>query len=49
MQKQPFPVGGTKKFEDWGWLKIFRTRGGVLILGEVTFAGVVSTPLHAMA
>ena len=48
MQKQPFPVGGTKKFEDWGWLKILGP-GGVLILGEVTFAGVVSTPLHAMA
>ena len=36
MQKQPFPVGGgSKKFEDWGGLKNFRTDGRrVLLLKE---------------
>ena len=48
MQKQPFPVGGeSKKFECWGELKIFRT-WGLLIWGGGTFAGGVSTSLHAI-
>ena len=56
MQKRPFPVGGwgggvgggSKKFENWGRLKNFRTAGltdlgGLLLLGEGS-----STQLHAM-
>ena len=39
---------GSKKFENWGWLKNFRTAGltdlgGLLLLGEGS-----STQLHAM-
>ena len=37
---------GSKKFEDWGG-GIF-SDWGVTDLGGVTFAGEVSTPLHAM-
>ena len=39
---------GSKKFEDWGGGDILGLGGGVTDLGGVTFAGEVSTPLHAM-
>ena len=49
MQKQPFLVGwGSKKFDDWGGLKNFRTGGLPIWGGGGTFAGGFSTPLHAM-
>ena len=38
MQKQPFPVGGSKKFEDWGVGVKKLGLGGVTNLGG-TFAG----------
>ena len=37
---------GSKKFEDWGGG--YSQTGGVTDLRGVTFAGEVSTPLHAM-
>ena len=45
-----FPVGGgSKKFEDWGRLKNFRTgRGYQFGDGDGEGGGGVSTPLHAM-
>ena len=39
---------GSKKFEDWGAGGEYSQTGGVTDLGGVTFAGEVSTPLHAM-
>ena len=42
--------GGSKRFEEWGGLKKFRTGGEGYRFGlGITFAGGVSTPLHAMA
>ena len=54
MQKQPFPVGGSKKFEDWGGggVKKVRTGKGLPIWGVLLLGRGVSTPFntcHAQA
>ena len=50
MQKQSFQSeGGSEKFEHWGGVKKFLGLGGLPIWGGGgTFAGGVSTPLHAI-
>ena len=50
MQKQPFPVGGSKKFEDWGvGVKKVRTGGGYQFGGYFCWGGgSVPHLIHAM-
>ena len=49
MKNAKVSEGGSKRFEEWGGLKKFRTGGEGYRFGlGITFAGGVSTPLHAM-